>query len=380
MHPFKSLLLLIFFSISPLYSQYLPLSESAEVSLLTCGKGDQLYSLFGHTAIRINDVGRNIDFVYNYGAFDFDTPNFVVRFSKGDLQYFVTKDPFLDFMYTYQYEQRSVYEQYLSMPLEQKQQLFDALNKSLESDKKYYTYKFIDRNCTTMVADILNAALADNSLRKVREVDADVTYREVLYPYFDQHFYEQLGTSIIFGSKVDEKADKVFLPEELLESVNVAKVDGRPLLQKSRTLLQFPAPKNEMSWWNNPYTYILLMLLIVLANSRIVTVVYFIVAGALGLFFTVAGSYSYHGELAYNYNALLFNPALLLIAFFLISKNMKAVYYLAIFCLIGFLVYFLIMLNKVHLLIVLPVLIAHLFLIGRLVRRYRAHFIAAAKV
>ena len=67
-------------------SQTLQLSENAQVSVLTCGNGNELYSLFGHTAVRIFDPQTNIDIVYNYGAFDFATPNLDARFSKGDLK------------------------------------------------------------------------------------------------------------------------------------------------------------------------------------------------------------------------------------------------------------------------------------------------------
>src|SRR5690606_20115368 len=134
---------------------------------------------------------------------------------KGDLQYFVTSDSFEDFIYSYNYEQRSVWEQQLAMTPMQKQQLLDELNATMASEKRFYTYKFIDRNCTTMVVELINRILGNQVLTKIK--DTDLTYREVLFPYFDNHFYEQLGTSIIFGTKVDQKAEKIFLPIELLE-------------------------------------------------------------------------------------------------------------------------------------------------------------------
>jgi hypothetical protein len=84
--------------------------------------GNESYS-FGHTAIRISDPSQFIDLVYNYGAFDFNTPNFVAKFTKGDLQYFAVAHPYTDFINDYTYERRSVYEQELNIPL--------VLNKSL---------------------------------------------------------------------------------------------------------------------------------------------------------------------------------------------------------------------------------------------------------
>jgi hypothetical protein len=350
-------------------SQSVQLSQKATVSVLTCGVGNEVYSLFGHTAIRINDPLLNIDIVYNYGAFDFETPNFVARFSKGDLQYFVTADRFEDFIYTYHYDRRSVWEQELALSASQKQQLFSELNTTMASDKKFYTYKFIDRNCTTMVVDILNRTLGSAVITKTDATDA--TYREVLFPYFDNHFYEQLGTSIIFGTKVDQDATHIFLPLELMKGIGEAPYQNRPLLTSEKTWLKFDVPKPEGSWWNNGYTYVLLLTLIVIANSRIVNIAYLSFAAAIGLFFTVAGFYSYHGELAWNYNALLFNPVLFLLVFYLIKHNDRIVSFISQFIIAGLFVYLILMLNKVHLVIVLPIVAAHAIILGRYVLRFR---------
>lgn len=124
------------------------LSKNTRVSVLTCGTGNEVYALFGHTAIRITDEATNLDIVYNYGAFDFATPNFVGKFAKGDLQYFATSEAFSDFVLQYQYEQRAIVEQELHMTDAQKQSLFDELNRVLVSNEGTYTYKFIDKNCT----------------------------------------------------------------------------------------------------------------------------------------------------------------------------------------------------------------------------------------
>ena len=135
---------LSFFLIGTLsgFAQAFTLSDKARASVITCDTGNESYSLFGHTAIRICDVGNNLDVVYNYGAFDFRTPNFVAKFAKGDLQYFAVANTFSDFMSQYTYEQRSVFEQELLIPLAYKQKLFDNLTAVLTSNESYYTYKF----------------------------------------------------------------------------------------------------------------------------------------------------------------------------------------------------------------------------------------------
>ena len=103
------------------------MSKNAHISVLTCGTGNESYSLFGHTAIRVSDIDNNLDVVYNYGAFDFDTPNFVMKFTKGDLNYFIVNNRYVDFINQYNYEKRDVYEQELNIPLALKQKLFDNL-------------------------------------------------------------------------------------------------------------------------------------------------------------------------------------------------------------------------------------------------------------
>ena len=210
----KTIFLLFFLSFfNAFWAQNIQLSKDATVSVITCGLGNESYSLFGHTAIRIKDEANFVDAVYNYGAFDFNTPNFVPKFAKGDLQYFAVVHPFTDFISQYTYENRSVDEQELNIPLALKQKLFENLNTSLASGDSHYTYKFIDKNCTSMAIDIINKTLGSTVITK--KTDTNLSYRSILYPYFNHHFYEKLSTSIIFGSKVVQIGTKLFLPLEL---------------------------------------------------------------------------------------------------------------------------------------------------------------------
>lgn len=339
------------------------LSENAKVSVLTCGTGNESYSLFGHTAIRITDADHFIDLVYNYGAFDFNTPNFVAKFIKGDLQYFAVVHPFTDFMNEYNYERRSVYEQELNIPYTLKQKLFQNLNTSLASGESHYTYKFIDKNCTSMVVDIINKTL--DTVAIVKNTDTDITYRTILYPYFDHHFYEKLGTSIIFGRKVDRMGTQIFLPFELQKSLKKVQFNNQPLTKENKTLLEF----NETppgSWWNNCYSYLLFLGAIVIINRKFINQLYLLTMGLLGLFFLAVGFYSSHQELEYNYNILLFNPAAFVLLYFWYMKNKKWIYALSLFNLAALIVYFLILINKAHFLIVLPLVITSVIILVRL--------------
>ena len=349
------------------FGQNIPLSKNARASIITCDTGNESYSLFGHTAIRITDMENNLDVVYNYGAFDFATPNFVAKFAKGDLQYFAVAHSFSDFMGQYTYEKRSVFEQELTVPLIYKQKLFDNLNAALASEERYYTYKFIDRNCTSMVVEILNKTWGSNVV--VKKMDTDKSYRTILYPYFDNSFYQKLGTSIIFGKKVDECGTQIFLPFELLKSLEQIQFENRPLCKESKTLLDFKkeAPR---SWWDNFYTFALLLGLIVVLNKKSIDLFYLSTMGLLGLFFGFMGFYSFHQELAYNYNILLFNPALLVLLYFQYSKNKKWIINLSLLNIFFLFVYVVFMVNKIHLVIVLPLVLTSIALLVKIIIRH----------
>ncbi|WPR71588.1 DUF4105 domain-containing protein [Flavobacterium sp. NG2] len=345
------------------------LSNNTQVSILTCGTGNESYSLFGHTAIRISDIENNLDLVYNYGAFDFNTPNFVAKFAKGDLQYFAITHPYDNFISQYIYERRAVYEQELNLSLDLKQKLFDNLNASLASGDSYYTYKFIDKNCTSMVVDIINQTLGEKAISK--KIDTELTYRTILFPYFDNHFYEQLGTSIIFGPKVDQKGDHIFLPLELMENLKLAKFKNQNLVEKeTKTILNFE-DNLEHSWWNNWYSYLIILGLIIVLHNRIINQTYFFILGVIGILFVFLGFYSGHLELANNYNILLFNPLFILSFLFYTKKEIQWIYYLTLFNLLLLAIYAVVLINKAHLLIILPLITTNTFLLTKLVLHHK---------
>ncbi|MCF6129936.1 DUF4105 domain-containing protein [Flavobacterium sp. AS60] len=351
-----SLLLLSFL----VFSQNPPLSSEAQVSIFTCDRGEELYSTFGHTALRIKDPNNALDVVYNYGYFDFRTENFYFKFVKGDLQYFMNVTSYDDFVFEYKLDRRQVIEQTLNLPLAKKQELFDALNKSLLSDEKNYTYKFIDRNCTTMVVNKINGLFGTEKIQKVD--DKSISYRTLLYPYFENYFWYKLGINIVFGAKTDGKAEKLFLPIELLNSLDKATIDGKPLVSKKETVVQGVSTQPQFSFFNSIYLICLALLTLIIINKRFVFKSYLFVCGILGLFLCLIGLYSQHEELLWNYNALLFNPLFLLIPFaknnFLKKLNITLLVLLLIYCIV--------IITKPHLVIMLPFIITNLYILLKL--------------
>lgn len=343
------------------FSQNSSLSNQAKVSILTCGTGPESYAMYGHTGIRIQDPASGIDVVYNYGAFDFSTPNFIGRFVKGDLQYFVTNGSYIDFYYNYQTENREIIEQEIALTSTQINQLFEQLNTSVYSEERFYTYKFIDRNCTTMVVDKINTTLGKEYLKSKT---TNQSYREVLYPYMSD-FYLKLGIQLIFGAKVDEPATRLFLPYELKKSLSQTTLQGKPISTSTETVLSASKTAPSFAFWNSIYSLLTALVILALFGKKGVQIGYFTVAGLLGVFFIVVGLYSMHEELLWNYNALLFNPLLIGYAWCLWKEKTKAAKLLAKIiagCLALYIVY---MLDKIHLQIVWPFIALQAYWLGK---------------
>ena len=356
----KKIIFLFLILIQNCFSQGLQLTETAKISVLTCGRGYQeLYMTYGHTAIRVQDVERQLDVVFNYGNFDFREGNFYLKFIKGDLEYFVAVIPFNDFVTEYQMQNREVIEQTLNLNPAQKQEVFNELNNSLLPENRFYTYKFIDRNCTTLAKEKIEKALRI----KIEKIDdKSITYRELLYPYFDDFFYFKLGINIIFGAKTDEKATQLFLPVELQHSLDKYKLAEQPLVKKTETIVtQTPEPKKGFSFFNSIYFIITVLVIVLILNKKFINNSVLILFGLLGLFLCLVGLYSLHKEVLWNYNALLFNPLFLILPF-LNGKNFRKMYYLVCLCLV---VYIGIMLTKPHIYLMLPFIITAGILVVR---------------
>ncbi len=355
-------ILLFFFLLNAtlFFSQNPVLSDKSKVSVFTCGKCAELYSTFGHTAIRIKDSINNLDVVYNYGAFDFRTENFYFKFVKGDLQYFMVATSYEEFIYEYQYDNREVIEQTLNFSLNQKQQLFERLNTALFSEDKSYTYKFIDKNCTTMVVDKINETLGKNLIQKVD--DKSISYRTVLYPYFEDHFWYKLGINIIFGERVDRKAEQLFLPVELLNSLEKLRINGKTLVIEKTTIVEGQHFNSSFSFFNSIYCIALVLLLILVSNKKQVFIIYLFILGLLGLFLSLVGFYSLHREVLWNYNALLFNPLYLIVPFLNGNWRKKSV----VVCAILLLVYLIVMFSKPHLILMLPFVVSIAIILRKL--------------
>jgi hypothetical protein len=218
-----SLVLLLFISV---FTQQLDAQDTVprlRVSILTCGPGEELYSTFGHTAIRIIDSTAQTDIVYNYGNFDFNDADFYMKFTKGVLDYFLGATSFAEFMYEYQVTKRDVTEQELLLTDSAKLSIRKVLNETLFSAARFYKYDFLYDNCTSRVRDILikYGGLQTDKLL----VPEKTTFRNMLYEYLDKgnQPWSKLGIDILLASPIDIKVNKtesMFLPDYLMKGID----------------------------------------------------------------------------------------------------------------------------------------------------------------
>ena len=190
-----------------------------QISILTCAPGEDVYTAWGHTAIRIIDSANQTDIVYNFGTFDFNTPNFLVEFVKGNLNYFLSADYFQNFIAEYQYYGRSIKEQVLILSDAEKIKWHNALQKNLEGNNRYYLYNFITDNCTTRVKDgfyqFANSQVPPSKIKSFRTHVVEAPYQQGI-PWIG------LGIDILLGAVSDQAPSPLqagFLPDLFYEQL-----------------------------------------------------------------------------------------------------------------------------------------------------------------
>lgn len=215
--------------------------DSVEISLLTCQPHDEIYSLYGHTAIRYHDLrSGGYDLAFNYGVFDFKKPLFVVRFVFGLTDYELGAYPFKYFQREYQKFGSMVTEQVLNLTNEEKLMLHKALARNLLPEYKTYRYNYFYNNCTTMARDIIERCINGNVEYTGRE-DYTPSYRDMVHNMTSKNPWARFGNDLLLGIKSDfttSQREQEFLPGNLLYDFDRAQIynDGeyRPLVKDRR--------------------------------------------------------------------------------------------------------------------------------------------------
>ena len=276
-----------------------------QISILTCDAGEDIYTVWGHTAIRVIDSIQGADYVFNYGTFDFETPFFISKFVKGNLEYFISANYYADFYAQYQYEKRNIKEQVLNLSAIEKLRWYQALKKNMTGKNRYYFYNFITDNCTTRVKD----GLFNNS-HYVPNQSQEKSFREkvVLGPYQKGIPWIGLGIDLLLGSFSDQKPTDLqaaFLPDLLFEQLA-----GIKKLVKSTNVSNFNnvASAAQINTKDNSPLYVLIGFLFLYALSlffknKPVLIISSITDVILLILFTLGGSLIFYMSFISNHTA-----------------------------------------------------------------------------
>jgi Domain of unknown function (DUF4105) len=323
---FCSLLAILFLFASPAraaeenQSSGLPtLSPAAKISLVTCSPGDELYTAFGHSAIRILDPELGFDRLYNFGTFDMTVDNFYLRFARGDLLYQLSVDQGDADIAEHGALGQDVTEAQLNLTPEQKQSLFGALETNLAPENRYYRYDFLLDNCSTRVRDvfekIIGTPVADKTV-------TGLTFRQMLDPYLDRIPWIRFGIYLLLGAGVDrlvQPREACFLPANLESAVCQTKVGDSAFGQTpARLFLARPLPRIPRALDPEIVFSVVLLGWIGLwalrgrRASRVISALVYIVFGFTGLFLVVLAANTLHWEAYQNWNLAWLVPTHLL--------------------------------------------------------------------
>ncbi len=313
------------------------LSSEAYISLMTCSSGDELYSIFGHSAIRVVDDSMHINEVYNYGTFDFHTPNFYGKFANGELDYMLSAYNFKYFLPSYFRDNRSVSEQMLDLTKAEKQRLFDALEVNRQPENKFYRYDFFFDNCATRIRDIIFNSL-DGEILYTKSDTLDMTFRDMIHLYLDKQPWIREGIDVLLGSKIDTKItqyESMFLPDYLKDYfVNTeVKRDSttQPLILSDTDLLKFEDSEIGSSVSPEQYGWMLFILFLLLHLYEIRTKKRFFIidrlllltTGLLGVIVFYLWTFSELTATGANYNILWAIPTNIILLFKLKQLNRR---------------------------------------------------------
>ena len=328
-------------------------ADTWQVSLITCGPGVEVYNQFGHTAIRMKNVSRNIDLIYNYGIFSFNTPNFVLRFTLGKTDYLLGIQAYQDFVDWYAYCNRDVREQVLNLSIEEKNTLIGLLNENYKPQNRTYRYNFFYDNCATRPRDLIEKCLQS-------KLQYAQSFRSIVHEFTANNSWSQFGIDLCLGSEADKPISRramMFIPlylEKYFDKATILphernnnssreknknlvgeKSNGTyPLITESKQLVTIPeADKVQKDTPFTPFRCATFMFIVttVLTIYEIRSrksmwgfdLILFTAAGIAGCMLAFLATFSEHPTVSSNYLLFLFQPLHLLLLPWFIKKVKK---------------------------------------------------------
>jgi len=325
------LILLSFVGLNPAKAQFW------EVSLLTADPGSELYSSFGHSAIRLREMGPDggRDLVFNFGTFDFDTPNFYGKFATGKLNYMLSVVPYDRFIVEYDYYKRGLREQVLDLNEGQKDFLLQHLDAQYAPERRFYKYDFFFNNCATKIRDAFEISMGEKLIWS-DSVGEEKTFRNLIDEFVLPLPWADFGIDLALGSVIDRPAtelEKQFLPTYMEQAfANATIVENgvsRPLVSQSRVILEYPKEEGQQSPLNPSVVFWLLTVVFAALTlygfkkgklMKGLDVALFGTVGILGLVVAFLWFFTDHSATLWNWNILWAFPGHLVLVWGLVAR------------------------------------------------------------
>jgi len=326
------------------------LSQQADdtiVYLLTCGPGTETYSIYGHSAIRIVLSEQHSDIVYNWGVFDYSTPNFTWKFAKGRLDYMLATESLKGFLQSYFFEKRYVYSQQMNIDAGEKRKLLEMINENLKPENIKYRYDFFYDDCSTRIRDLFEKSIGEKLKYPPAETGKMPTFRDMVGKYQAPYPWLKFGVDLIMGSTSDKRAafrDRMFLPIDMKDELSEALVHRGdrmiPLLRNPEILLDFEAPKIKPNFFTSPpfiFTLVIILILILAALTkslkiiRIIDIVIYSVFSILSVLMIFFNFFTDHVQMKWNLNIIWLNPFIIVCLITLILNKTGTVWFRTVF-------------------------------------------------
>ena len=347
---FIALLLLLTFSQSEAQAP-----ADTSVYLITCGPGTETYSVYGHNALLVRIGSANKETVYNWGIFDFDTPNFTWKFAKGRLDYFLGTEPLNRFLQYYMLEKRYVWAQKINLEPSEITKLTLLINENLKPENISYRYDFFYDDCSTRIRDLLEKSIGSKLLYPPEVKEDKTTFRKMVGKHQAPYPWYKFGVDLIMGSPGDKEAkvrDRMFLPADLQSELSKAVVNRNgkmiPLLRNPEVILDFPAPDVKPNFLLSPvFLFTLLLIIIIIVTSmfrtrklnNILDIVLYSVFSILAILMIFFNFFTDHQQMSRNLNIIWLNPFILFCLGSIIIKKEGIIWYRIVFILsAGFLI------------------------------------------
>jgi len=270
--------------------------STLQVSLLTAAPGEEVYQLEGHSALRFRSA--TADVVANWGIFDFDTPNFVYRFVKGETDYCVALIPFSYFIIEYSREHRRVTEQILNLSPQQASKLAALVIEAVQPEKRTYRYNYVLDNCATRPIEYIERAVGDSIHFHAPStgISSSVTFRSEMRRFHRNYPWYQFGIDLALGPGIDYPItlrQSTFAPVTLEKLAATATIgDSIPLVRSTDILVQGDpdgAIKEPTPWYLTPMSVCWAVAIIIAITVWRASKKHSMLRGITAIWFTIVG-------------------------------------------------------------------------------------------